>query len=130
MWFRPLFLQTDQRLYTITDFGDSNLVQDVNIYKKGGRTSTQYNSLQELEKYNFNPLSQEGGGGCCTPLSDFPSCRFCVFAKVAIRSIYPPFVQITMYLFNNCCHKKSCGMGGGCNNPPPSRKERGGSKNK
>ena len=32
------------------------------------------------------------------PLSDFPSYPFCVFAKIAIRSIYPPFVQIPMYL--------------------------------
>ena len=40
-----------------------------------------------------------GGGGLLQPpLSDFPSCRFCVFAKIAIRSIYPPFVQIPMYL--------------------------------
>ena len=52
----------------------------------------------------LNPLSQERGGGrggCCKhPLSDFPSCRFCncIFAEIAIRSIYPPFIQIPMYL--------------------------------
>ena len=34
------------------------------------------------------------GGGCC----NFPSYHFCVFAKIAIRSIYPPFVPIPMYL--------------------------------
>ena len=52
--------------------------------------------------FDINPLSQDGGGGgagCCNPiLSDFPSYHFCVFAKIAIRSIYPSFVQIPMYL--------------------------------
>ena len=44
-------------------------------------------------------LSLRRGGVVATPpLSDFPSCRFCVFAKIAIRSIYPPFVQIPIYL--------------------------------
>ena len=72
-------------------------------------------SLQEL----LNPLSQEGGGGgCCSPppLSDLPSYHFCVFAKIAIRSIYPPSVQIPMYLkkfFKNFCREKSWGVGGG-----------------
>ena len=35
------------------------------------------------------------------PLLDFPSYHFCVFAKIAIRSIYPPFVQIPMSLLQN-----------------------------
>ena len=30
------------------------------------------------------------------PFLDFYSCRFCIFAKIAIRSIYPPSVQIPM----------------------------------
>ena len=49
--------------------------------------------------FSFNPLSQEGGRGLLQPpLSDFPSYHFCVFAKIAIRSIYPPFVEIPTYL--------------------------------
>ena len=49
----------------------------------------------------ISPLSQEEGGGgvVAIPLSDFPSYHFCVFAKIAIRSIYPPFIQIPMYLW-------------------------------
>ena len=30
--------------------------------------------------------------------SGFPSYHFCVFAKIAIQSIYPPFVQILWWL--------------------------------
>ena len=47
-----------------------------------------------LENYGRLSLSQEGVG---LP-ADFPLCRFCFFDKMAIRSIYPPFVQIPMYL--------------------------------
>ena len=47
---------------------------------------------------------RKGGGGdgvvaTPPPFSDFPLCRFCVFAKIAIRSIYSAFVQIPMYLW-------------------------------
>ena len=76
----------------------------------------------------LNLLSQEGGGGggllqppC--PFSDFPSCRFCLSAKIAIRSIYPPFVQIPMYLrkiFSKIFSVIQIGGRGvgGCNTPP------------
>ena len=48
-----------------------------------------------------NPLSQEGGGGSLQPPLPFgfPSCRFSYFAQIIIRSIYPPFFQIPMYLW-------------------------------
>ena len=46
--------------------------------------------FQNVAVGRTNPLSQEG---------DFPSYHFCVFARLAIRSIYPPFVQIPMYLW-------------------------------
>ena len=47
----------------------------------------------------INPLSQEGGGGgaVATPLP-FRIFPRAVFAKIAIRSIYPSFVQIPIYL--------------------------------
>ena len=45
--------------------------------------------FQNVAVGRTNPLSQEG---------DFPPYHFCVFARLAIRSIYPPFVQIPMYL--------------------------------
>ena len=58
-----------------------------------------HTSTYGRQKFAYiNPLSQEGEAVAAQPLSDFPSCRFCVFAKIAIRSIYPPFVQIPMYL--------------------------------
>ena len=43
---------------------------------------------------------REGGGGgvVATSPSDFPSCRFCFSARFVIRRIFPPFVQIPMYL--------------------------------
>ena len=62
-----------------------------------------------------------GGGVVATLLSDFPSYHFCIFAKIAIRSIYPPFVQIPMHpwkKFAQFLPWKKLG-GGGCNNPPP-----------
>ena len=43
-------------------------------------------------------LSQEGGGLLQPPFRIFPRT---IFAKIAIRSIYPPFVQIPMYLWKN-----------------------------
>ena len=49
--------------------------------------------------------------------------RFCISVKIAIRSIYPPFVQ-TPTMKNKFCHGKNWGMG--CNTPlPPSRKGKG-----
>ena len=66
-----------------------------------------------------------GGGGLLQPpFSDFPSYHFYVFAKIAIRSIYPPFVQIPMYQWKNvskifAVENVGGGGGGGCNNPPP-----------
>ena len=64
---------------------------------------------------------RKGGGVVSTPLSDFPSCRFCVFAKIAIRSIYPPFLQIPMYLgkkFSKILAMKKVGGGGGGQQSP------------
>ena len=55
-------------------------------------------------------------GGCCNPppFRIFPRA---VFAKIAIRSIYPPFAQIPMYLWKNFqtvfAMKKVGGGGGG-----------------
>ena len=79
----------------------------------------------------FNPLSQEGGVVATPPLSDFPSCRFCVFAKIAIRSVYPPFVQIPMYLwkkFQKFLPWKKLGGGGAATTPPPPNWEGRGGK--
>ena len=62
-------------------------------------------------KRSLNPPSQEGGG-CCPPFRIFPRA---VFAKIAIRSIYPPFVQIPCIyekMFPKFCHEKGWGGGG------------------
>ena len=84
-------------------------------------------------------LSLRRVGDCCNPppFSDFTSYHFCVFAKIAIWSIYPPFVQIPMYPWKNFSKifavKKVGGWGGGggaATTPPPSWEGRGGSKNK
>ena len=68
-------------------------------------------------------LRRVGGGLLQPPLSDFPSCRFCVFAKIAIWSVYPPFVQIPMYLWKKFskvfCREKSWEVGWGLQQPPP-----------
>ena len=59
---------------------------------------------------------------------------FGFFARIAIRSIYPPFVQILMYLrktFSNILPCKKLGEvgkvrgGGGGGNSPPVRKGKG-----
>ena len=47
---------------------------------------------------NFNPLSQVRGGGVVATPPPFRIFLCTVFAKIAIRSIYPPSVQISMYL--------------------------------
>ena len=60
--------------------------------------------------YFFNPLSQ-----------DFPSYHFCVFAKIAIRSIYPPISRypcICEKCFQKFCRENSWGVGG-LQQPPP-----------
>ena len=49
----------------------------------------------------LNPLSLERGGGIVAthpPFRTFFCTIFCVFTKIAIQSIYPPFIQIPMYL--------------------------------
>ena len=77
-------------------------------------------SLQEL----LDPLSQEGGGGgCCSP--PFRVYPRTIFAFL-LRSIYPPSVQIPMYLkkiFKNFCREKSWGVGGGLQQPPRPERE-------
>ena len=74
---------------------------------------------------------KRGGEGLLQPpppLLDFSSCRFCFLARIAIRSFYPPFVQIPMYLWKNF-HEKFEGRGC-CNNPPSWEPEIGGTKKK
>ena len=68
----------------------------------------------------FNPPSQEkGGGGVAAtpppPLSDFPSYHFCVFAKIAIQSIYPSLSRYSCIyekFFKNFSREKSWGLWG------------------
>ena len=58
-------------------------------------------------------LSQERGT-VPIPLSDFPSYHFCVFAKIAVQSIYPPFfseIHVSMEKKNYCHEKKLRGGG-------------------
>ena len=90
----------------------------------GGSSVAKHENLKmsrDLKSVAYNPLS---GGGLLQPppLSDFPSYHFCVFAKIAIRSIYPPFVQIPMYLWKNFSKIFAVGKvgGGGLQHPPPS----------
>ena len=63
-----------------------------------------YSQWTKNSKVNIQPMlilvSLRVGnmGVVATTLSDFSLCGFCMLAKIAIRSIYPPFVQILMYL--------------------------------
>ena len=70
----------------------------------------------------INPLSQAGGGGCCNPLP-FQIFPRTIFAKIAKRSISPPFVQIPMYLWKKLSKKfavqKVGGWGGRVATAPP-----------
>ena len=69
-----------------------------------------------------------------SPFRIFPHVVSAVFAKIAIQPIYPPFVQIPMYLwkknFKNFAVKKSRGRGGVATTPPPPSPERGGNKSR
>ena len=63
-----------------------------------------WNKNKEFKVYSDSStftlsLIRDGVGGLqTTPLSEFPSCRFCFFARIAIWSIHLPIVQIPMYL--------------------------------
>ena len=77
----------------------------------------------------------EGGGGggawkniylensYTCPL-DFSLCRFCILAKTAIRPVFPPFLQIPMYLLEKILNilrrTEKLGGGGERNKPTPS----------
>ena len=69
---------------------------------------------------NINPLSQEGGELLQPPppLSDFPSCRFCVFAKIAIRTLCPDTHE-SMKKNSKTFAMKKVGGGGGVATAPP-----------
>ena len=108
--------RNDQTAVQLTKkFNDWNY-SDIGIEQRmpwvsGGRLTTSKSSKRRawgtitgpLTQLDVNPLSQDGGWGCCShsppPLFRiFPRTIFCVFAKIVIRSIYPPLVQIPMYL--------------------------------
>ena len=58
-----------------------------------------YFQMQQTSQKRCNlTLSLRGAVATPPPLSDFPACRFCFFARIAIWSIYPPFVLLPMYL--------------------------------
>ena len=50
--------------------------------------------------------------------SDFPSCRFCYIATIAIRSIYLLFVRCPCINEKNSNNFAVKEVGGGCNNSP------------
>ena len=67
-----------------------------------------------------------------SPRWDFPSSRFCILVKIAVWSIYPPFVQIPMFLWKkiqNYMPPKMLGDGG-LQQFSPSWERRGGGRNK